>query len=181
MPNCAWLLGELGRRQEAKQALQVAVQSDPGMAAAAYNLCVLEAETSPAGALAWCRKATESQPGEPRYAFSLAFYQHQAGQTDQAIVGLRKLAAENPEYLDGQILLAQLLELVSVRESPGAAALRGSWSVCGCVRSGLSRPPVVWQQLGEPRDRVGADPSQYVLVPGIRIHPCTLARRHEAP
>ena len=80
------------------------------MAPAAYNLCVLEAETSPAGALEWCRQAVASRPREPRYAFTLAFYQLQAGQTDSAIAVLRKLAATSPDYIDGQMLLAQLLE-----------------------------------------------------------------------
>ena len=45
------------------------------MAPAAYNLCILTIKDRPAEALSWCRKAAELHPQEPKYAYTLAFYQ----------------------------------------------------------------------------------------------------------
>jgi len=108
--NLGLLLGGLGRKGEAKEALRMALETEPDMAVAAYNLCILEAEDDLDQALEWCRKATESGEREPRYAFALAFHLQRAGRLGEAIPVLRRLATESPDYLDGLMLLAQMLE-----------------------------------------------------------------------
>ena len=49
------------------------------MAAAAYNLGVILGEKNLDEAIAWCRKAHELRPADPKYAHTLAFYQRQEG------------------------------------------------------------------------------------------------------
>lgn len=106
--NLGLLLGELGRRAEAKQALERAWAADSTLAAAAYNLCVLEAPASLERALSWCRKAALAQPGEPKYAYTLAFYLRGAGALGEARAVLEDLTRRHPGYADGFRLLAQV-------------------------------------------------------------------------
>ncbi|MCP5115448.1 MAG: tetratricopeptide repeat protein [bacterium] len=106
--NLGLLLGELGRLTEARQALRAAVKSDPQMAAAAYNLCVLEAQEDPRRAIRWCRQAAETRPQEPRYAYTLAFYQIQLGDSGAATRVLEDLLARHPDYSDARALLHRI-------------------------------------------------------------------------
>lgn len=106
--NLGLLLGELGRRAEAKQALERAWAADSTLAAAAYNLCVLEAPENLERALSWCRKAAETRPEEPRYAYTLAFYLSRGGALGQARAVLEDLTRRHPGYADGFRLLAEI-------------------------------------------------------------------------
>lgn len=106
--NLGLLLGEVGRREEAKQALRKALEVEPTMAAAAYNLCVLEAEQDPGRGLRWCELAVRHAPQEPKYLYSLAFYQAQNGAVGSAIRSLERLVREHPSYADGFMLLGEL-------------------------------------------------------------------------
>jgi len=106
--NLGLLLGELGRVEEARQALLRAWEAEPGMGAAAYNLCVLEAQKDPRAALRWCEQAVRARPAEPKYRYTLAFYQVQIGATAAAIRTLEALAREYPGYADAYLLLGQL-------------------------------------------------------------------------
>ena len=107
--NLGLLLGGMGRQSEAKRSLQMALETEPGMAAAAYNLCILESEDNLGQAIEWCRKAAESRPSEPRYAYALAFHQQRAGRRDDAVAVLQELIIRYPDYSDAQVLLNQLL------------------------------------------------------------------------
>ena len=69
--------------QEAEQALRTALKTDPQMAAAAYNLGVMLGEKNLDEAIAWCRKAHELRPADPKYAHTLAFYQQQEGNSER--------------------------------------------------------------------------------------------------
>ena len=73
--NLGLLKAEQNRGKEAERELREALRLDPKMAPAAYNLCILTAKDRPAEALSWCRKAVALNPQEPRYAYTLAFYQ----------------------------------------------------------------------------------------------------------
>ena len=73
--NLGLLKAEQNRVKEAEKELREAFRLDPKMAPAAYNLCILTAKDRPAEALSWCRKAVELNPQEPKYAYTLAFYQ----------------------------------------------------------------------------------------------------------
>jgi tetratricopeptide (TPR) repeat protein len=87
--NLGMLLAELGRPKEAEAAFRAAFEHDPTSARAAYNLGVILAEGRLEEALDWCRKAHALRPGEPKYAYTLAYYLHQARRTVEAIRVLR--------------------------------------------------------------------------------------------
>jgi len=108
--NLGLLLGDLGRTDEAASALHAALEIDPDLAAAAYNLGILLGETDPDGALRWCGRAAELRPDDPRYAYTLAYFQHTSGQTEEAIATLRGIIAGQPLYGDNYLMLGALYE-----------------------------------------------------------------------
>ena len=108
--NLGLLLAEQGRLQEAEQALRAALKADPQMAAAAYNLGVMLGEKNLDEAIAWCRKAHELRPTDPKYAHTLAFYQRKKGDINGAIGLLRKAIQDEPSYLDAYLLLGEIYE-----------------------------------------------------------------------
>ena len=107
--NLGLLLGELGNTDEAKNALRTALKAEPDMAAAAYNLCVLEAQDNHIErALTYCAQAAEHGANEPKYGYTLAFYQMQSGRADEAVRGLSDVIAQHPAYLDAYMLLGEI-------------------------------------------------------------------------
>jgi tetratricopeptide (TPR) repeat protein len=108
--NLGLLLGEMRRVQEADQALRAALKADPQMAAAAYNLGVLSAERDLGDAIRWCRKAHNLRPDDPKYAHTLAFYQHKKGDTQSAVRLLREVVRRHPLELDCYLLLGEIYE-----------------------------------------------------------------------
>ena len=108
--NLGLLLGEQGRLPEAEQALRAALKADPQMAAAAFNLGVILGEKNLDEAIAWCQKAHDLRPTDPKYAHTLAFYQRKKGNIDGAIELLRKVIQDEPSYLDAYLLLGEIYE-----------------------------------------------------------------------
>jgi tetratricopeptide (TPR) repeat protein len=108
--NMGLLLAEQGRFREAERHLRRALDADPTSAPAAYNLGVLVARRSPEEALPICRKAAELRPEEPRYAYTYAFYQWQAGKTQGATATLKALLARHPAEDDATALLGTIYE-----------------------------------------------------------------------
>ena len=108
--NLGLLLGEQGRSVEAERALRTALKTDPQMAAAAFNLGVLLGDRNLDEAIAWCQKAHELRPADPKYAHTLAFYQRKKGKTGAAIALLRKAIECEPTYLDAYLLLGEIYE-----------------------------------------------------------------------
>jgi tetratricopeptide (TPR) repeat protein len=106
--NLGLLLAEEGKTAEAETALRGALKADPGMAPAAYNLAVLVASKNVAEALDLSRRAAELRPEEPRYAFTLAFYQRQRGDLAGAVTTLQALLRRHPAYGEAYLLLAEL-------------------------------------------------------------------------
>jgi tetratricopeptide (TPR) repeat protein len=106
--NRGLLLAEAGRKAEAEASLRKALVSDPGLAAAAFNLCVLMSERKDGGGIEYCRQAAKSDPSSDKYAFSLAYYLDQAGQTDAALRGLEPYCARHGGQLETRMLLAGL-------------------------------------------------------------------------
>ncbi|MEJ2033539.1 MAG: hypothetical protein P8Y63_10970, partial [Deltaproteobacteria bacterium] len=88
--------------------LKKAVQADPQMAQAAYNLCVITAKDRLNEAISWCRKATDLRPEEPKYGFTLAFYLNQRGERDEAVRALQTIVAQHPGYKDAEMLLQEI-------------------------------------------------------------------------
>jgi len=56
----------------------------------------------------YARIATEAMPEEHKYAFTLAFYQNQNNQKNEAVKTLQKLLKSNPEYLSAISFLADI-------------------------------------------------------------------------
>jgi Tfp pilus assembly protein PilF len=106
--NLGLLKAEQGELAAAEKNLKEALQADPQLAGAAYNLCVITANDRPAEAQEWCRKAAALQPREPKYAWTLAFYQRQGGDTAAAVATLTALIERMPAYPDAYLLLAEI-------------------------------------------------------------------------
>jgi tetratricopeptide (TPR) repeat protein len=107
--NMGLLQAGKGDRRLAEAHLTAALRADPEMALAAYNLCVLMAADRPGEAIAWCRTAASLQPEEPRYAFTLAYFLEQQGQTDEAVSILGSLIKDYPGYQEPQQLLRKII------------------------------------------------------------------------
>jgi tetratricopeptide (TPR) repeat protein len=108
--NLGLLLGEVGKLAEASQAFRAALKSDPRNAVAAYNLAVLVARTNPEEAIELCRRAATLRPLEPKYGYTLAFFQRQTGKTKDAIQTLEQLIKNKPAAIDPYMLLGQIYE-----------------------------------------------------------------------
>ena len=101
--NLGLLQAEQNRAKEAERELKEAFRLDPKMAPAAYNLCILAGKDRPEEALSWCRKAVVLNPQEPKYAYTLAFYQKEQGDLKAAAATLKDLLARRPGLADGLI------------------------------------------------------------------------------
>ncbi len=147
--NLGLLRGEQNRGPEAERELKEAFRLDPKMAPAAYNLCILTAKDRPKEALSWCRKAAELNPQEPKYAYTLAFYQKKQGDLEGAAATLKGLISQHPGFTDGYLLLAETY--VQQGERPQAAevlrqALRGE----ALSPQNRVRVEMLLQRLGNP-------------------------------
>lgn len=94
--------------QQAEVHLKKALEADPTLAPAAYNLCIITADSRPDEAIGWCRKASDLNPEEPRYGYTLAYYLNKNGKRDEAITELEKIAKRSPDFLEAQQLLKQI-------------------------------------------------------------------------
>ena len=110
--NLGLLLAGDGRRREAEEALRAAIDADPELAQAAFNLGVLVADEDPVEGLRWCRRAYETEPTEPRYGYTYAFYLYRDGRADDAIGVLRRvlLAERGRGHVDSILLLGTIYE-----------------------------------------------------------------------
>jgi tetratricopeptide (TPR) repeat protein len=108
--NLGLLLLERGEERQAEEHLRAAIEAAPQFPAAAYNLCVLLAEDRLDEAVEWCRRAAEWQPGDPRHAYTLAFYQNLSGDAPAAVRTLRRLIERHPAYADAYVLLGTVHE-----------------------------------------------------------------------
>ena len=56
-----------------------------------------------------CRQAYDLNPN-PKYAYTLAFYQNQGGKSDDAVKVLLKLIENQPTYVDAYLMLGDIYE-----------------------------------------------------------------------
>ncbi len=110
--NLGLLRAERGDSAEAEQCLRAALKANARLAQAAYNLGVLLIAERPAEGFAMLRKAVEDAPGEPRYAYALAFHLRRVGERNDAISVLVNLRARHPAFADAFALLGLLYEEV---------------------------------------------------------------------
>ncbi len=108
--NMGLLLAELGRLNEAEEALKKALAANPeGQAVAAKNLSVIVGQRGDfANAVKYAETAWKIRPEDPGYGYTLAFYQLQNNQKQDAVKTLKKVLTMAPEYLDAHQLLADI-------------------------------------------------------------------------
>jgi tetratricopeptide (TPR) repeat protein len=106
--NMGLLKAEQKDLKSAEKYLKEALKHDPQMAQAAYNLCVMLAKDRIDEAMEFCRKASNLQPDNPRYAYTLAFFLDQKGETDEAVRLLNALIQKYPGNREAQILLKEI-------------------------------------------------------------------------
>jgi Flp pilus assembly protein TadD len=107
--NLGLLLAETGKTGDAEALLRTAADHPPTTAQAAYNLAVLVSKDRPAEALKWSRKAAEAAPGEPKYAFTLAYFQSAGGDLAGAEATLMECLRRHPAHGDSILLLGEVL------------------------------------------------------------------------
>jgi tetratricopeptide (TPR) repeat protein len=108
--NLGLLLAERDRTGDAEKELRSALELDPRLAPAAYNLGVLMIKERPDEGLSFCRKAHELSPSNPKYSYTLAFYQAQKGDRKGAIKTLRETVKRHPAHIDAVLLLGEIYE-----------------------------------------------------------------------
>ncbi len=108
--NLGLLLAEQGKKTEAEAAFRRALKRDPRMAPAAYNLGVLLTESRLEEGVEWCRRAAELVPNDPKYAYTLAFYQHQLGDSASAIATLERMLDAKMPLTSAYLLLGDIHE-----------------------------------------------------------------------
>jgi tetratricopeptide (TPR) repeat protein len=108
--NMGLLKVEQNDLKEAEKYLKAALKADPQMAQAAYNLCVITPKDRIIEAVPFCKQAADLRPQEPRYAYTLAFYQLQKGDERDAVKTLEGLIEKQPAYADSYLLLGGIHE-----------------------------------------------------------------------
>ena len=107
--NLGMWLAEQSRFAEAEAAFRAALRREPASAAAAYNLSVLLANDRAEEAIRWARTAYQSA-ATAKNGYNLAFLLGRNGKADEAIATLRALVAREPAFVNGYLLLGNLLE-----------------------------------------------------------------------
>lgn len=106
--NLGLLLAEQGKTAEAEKALKIVLEVNPEQAVAAYNLSVMSAQRNLQQAVHYAKIAADAMPEEPKYAYTLAYYQLQNEQKTQAIKTLKGIIETHPQYLTAVSLLADV-------------------------------------------------------------------------
>jgi tetratricopeptide (TPR) repeat protein len=108
--NLGMLYGEMGQYEKAIEEFRTTFKLNPQSAAAAYNLCVLLAEKDPPQAISWAKKACQLQPNNARYAYTLAFYLHQAKRTAEVFAVLEPFVGQRTTEVNIYMMLGDLYE-----------------------------------------------------------------------
>ncbi len=124
--NLGLLLAETNRMEEAESCLRKALELDPQLAQAAYNLGVLLLQQGKSEGLNCCRRAWELLPSEPKYGYTLAFYQAKMDDENGAIATLTTLLERSVAYADAYKLLGSIYEHRGEKEKARAIYQRAS-------------------------------------------------------
>jgi len=104
------LLAERARPADAREELQRALDLDPQLTGAAYNLAVLVGKDDPRRAADLARRAAELEPQQAKYVWTSGYYAAEAGDLAGARSVLERLVRAQPGYADGWTLLGAVLE-----------------------------------------------------------------------
>ena len=108
--NMGLLSAEMGKTDNAIRHLRKVLKINPESAVSAYNLSVLIAEENPDKAIEYSRQAWKSNPDNPKYGYTYAFFLNQNGQTKQATGELKTILKKDPGYIDAIFLLGNIYE-----------------------------------------------------------------------
>jgi tetratricopeptide (TPR) repeat protein len=110
--NLGMLLGEQGRIEEAETYFHQALKTDNNSDAAAYNLCVIAGQDQARlkEAVKWCKKAAALRPEDPKYAYTLGYYQHQSGDDRSAVATLRGAVDKQTPHPGSYGLLGEIYQ-----------------------------------------------------------------------
>jgi tetratricopeptide (TPR) repeat protein len=114
--NMGLLKAEQKDLKGAEGHLKAALKADPQMAQAALNLCIVVSKDRINEAMTYCKKAADLRPQEPRYAYTLAFYQLQKGDEKDAVKTLGTLIEKQPTFADAYLLLGGTYEKQDKKE-----------------------------------------------------------------
>jgi len=114
--NMGLLKGEQKDLKGAEKYVKAALKTDPQMAQAAYNLCVITSKDRINEAVTYCKKAVDLRPQEPRYVYTMAFYQLQKRDEKDAVGTLEALIEKQPAYADAYDLLGATYEKQGKKE-----------------------------------------------------------------
>ena len=106
--NLGLLLAEKGEIDESEKLLKNALKINPGQPVAAYNLGVIVSQQSMKEAINYVQIAVDVMPENPRYAYTLAFYQFKDNQKSKAVETLKKILDKTPGYLNAVSLLCDI-------------------------------------------------------------------------
>ncbi|MBN1820829.1 MAG: ammonia-forming cytochrome c nitrite reductase subunit c552, partial [Prolixibacteraceae bacterium] len=106
--NLGLLMAEMGKTNEAITALLKALEVNPKQAVAAYNLSVLLANENIDESIHYAKIAHSAEPENTRYGYTLAFFQNQAGKTNDAIATLKENIDKQPVDLNSIFLLGEI-------------------------------------------------------------------------
>ena len=96
------------RTRNTRRGARAALQADPRMAEAAYNLGILLGKDRVDEAVQLCRKAYELRPENPKYGYTLAFYLNQKGDLAGAARVLQDTLFRQPGCGDAYKLLGEI-------------------------------------------------------------------------
>jgi Tfp pilus assembly protein PilF len=143
--NYGLLLAELGRTAEAEKVLKQALQTNPKQAVAAYNLSVIASARSLDEAVGYAEIAANAASEEPKYAYTLAYYQLQNNKKSEAIKTLQTVIKTTPNYLSAVSLLADIY----MKDGKRAEALK-------LYKQTLSAPGITEQDKASIRQAMAA-------------------------
>ncbi len=106
--NLGLLLAEQGKVGEAEKSFKTVLSSNPEQAVAAYNLSVITASRDLVAAVKYAGVAAKARPDEPKYAYTLAYYQMEGNNREQSIITLKALLGKHPLYYPAVSLLADI-------------------------------------------------------------------------
>jgi len=106
--NMGLLLAEKGDLDGAEKSLRNVLKIDPKHPVAAYNLGIIVSKHSVSEAINYINIAVDAMPENPRYAYTLAFYQFKNNQKSKAVQTLEKIIDKTPQYLNAVSLLCDI-------------------------------------------------------------------------
>ncbi|HUS86878.1 MAG TPA: ammonia-forming cytochrome c nitrite reductase subunit c552 [Bacteroidales bacterium] len=107
--NLALLYGERGDNENAEIYLRRLLEVSEENAVAAYNLSIIVSRNDPVESLYLSRLAMKWDQSNVKYSYTYCYFLNLNNRTEEAIEILEKIINSNPGYLDGYLLLSDIL------------------------------------------------------------------------